>query len=71
MLNDAVQLRHREAQIEELTAYIRDPQWFGVRNHNNGDDVIVAGEDDDTSARRRWQGNCLNSSHVQILQRLK
>jgi len=56
MLNDAVQLRHREAQIEELTAYIRDPQWFGVRNHNNGDDVIVAGEDDDTSARRRWQG---------------
>jgi len=47
------QLRHREAQIEALTAYIRDPQWFSVRNHDN-DDVTAAKHD--TSQHRRWHG---------------
>ena len=60
-------LRHREAQIEALTTYIRDPQWISVRNHDNDDatmgelntDQLIAIADQQQRQRHRVSaGNC-------------
>jgi len=60
-------LRHREAQIEALTTFVRDPQWAGGGNHDN-DDVTMGELDTDQliaifDQRQRWHnsastGNC-------------
>ena len=65
-------LRHREAQIEALTRYIRDP--YGASNHDN-DDAMAELDTDQLIAivdqQQRWQNNVSagNCSHRRLKRR--